>query len=243
MNNFNRQPSLFEEALDNTRLNKPINTPYNLSGAKKQVTVEERTGMSNQAWGMVLTIVEFSTDIIKGVLVVGGILAANLADFIMGTIGVSFLMSNDMMSQYKLSGFLFGSIISMGSSAVQIFMWSLIQKRGIRFSHLIHWKRLPKDVQAFLGAALFLWGIDTFLDMSPLTLLFSNKMYVGFPLLYKFLVGAVSLVVLILCGFAEVLTSNLRLMLEGEKTTQPKVNAPSPKQQSKNLRDVFSNVK
>lgn len=176
---------------------------------------QDRTGMSAFAWKWVFNIVEAVTDFIKGGLVIGGVIAINVADFLMGSIGISFLMSPTMGDTYKLSAFGFGAIISLGSSAIQIYMWSLIQRRGIKVSQLFHWKRLPADVQSFLSISLFLWVIDTFLDASPLAVLFSNSMYADFPIFYGVLVFAVTILVVILCGFAELLTSNIRNMLMG----------------------------
>lgn len=179
---------------------------------------DKRTGMSNGAWSIVFTITEIIGDIVKGILIVGGIIAANLADFIMGSIGVSFLINPTIKNYTFINGFGFGSIISMGSSAIQIYMWSLIQKRGISFSDVIkpsNWKKLPKDVIGFLTAAGILWFIDTFLDVSPMFILFTSETYGSMPFLYYSLIVAVLIIVIILCGFAEILTSNMRSMFSG----------------------------
>ena len=173
----------------------------------------DRSGMSETAWNWVLSAVEIFTDFVKGIMVVGGIIAAVSADFIMGSISVTSLINNNTSHLYNLPSFGFGAIISMGTSAIQIFMWSLIKRRGITLRQIFSPKTLPKDVQGFMAGALILWICDTIMDVAPLALLFTNANYLAFPTLYKVLIGIVSLIVFILCGFSEILTSNMRSML------------------------------
>lgn len=189
--------------------------PYATSSTKS----EKRTGMSQTAWSWVLSITEVASDVIKGGLVVGGIIAANLADFIMGSIAVSLLVSPRISEIASITGFWFGAIISMGSSAIQIYMWSLIQKRGIKFSTLLkpkYWKHLDGDVKGFLLGASLLWFMDTLLDVSPMFVIFTSDNFLSFPTLYGVLVASVAIVLIILCGFAEILTSNMRGMFNGQ---------------------------
>jgi hypothetical protein len=179
---------------------------------------QQRTGMSDTAWGWVFSITEWALDFIKGVMLVGGIVGANLADFVMGSLGVSLIVNNRVSQLTFLDGFGFGAILSMGASAIQIYMWSLIQKRGIGANMLLNpkrWKMIPQDVRGFLWTALFLWVIDTILDVSPTFVLFTSENFTGMMELYYVLIVCVMVIVVILCGFAEILTSNMRTMLRG----------------------------
>lgn len=179
-----------------------------------------RTGMSAIAWHWVFNATEVVLDVIKGIMIVGGIIASNLADFIMGSIGISLIVNTKISSLTFVNGFGFGSVLSMGSSAIQIYMWSLIQKRGITAKMLLNpkmWKNIPQDVRGFLWSALFLWIIDTILDVSPTFVLFTPENFTNMMWLYYLLVTSVIIIVTILCGFAEILTSNMRAMLAGSK--------------------------
>lgn len=181
---------------------------------------DSRTGMSSTAWAWVFNATELILDVIKGIMIVGGIIASNLADFIMGSIGISLIVNTKITSLTFVNGFGFGSILSMGASAIQIYMWSLIQKRGITAKMLLNpklWGKIPSDVRGFLGTAMFLWLIDTLLDVSPTFVLFTPENFTGMMWLYYLLVGSVLIIVTILCGFAEILTSNMRAMLAGAK--------------------------
>jgi len=176
--------------------------------------------MSDTAWSWVFSATEFALDVIKGIMIVGGIISSNLADFIMGSIGISLIVNTKISALSFVNGFGFGSILSMGASAIQIYMWSLIQKRGIPAKTLLTpklWKHIPQDVRGFLGAALFLWVIDTILDVSPTFVLFTPENFTTMPYLYIVLVTSVVIIVTLLCGFAEILTSNMRSMLRGSK--------------------------
>ena len=110
--------------------------------------------MSTTAWSWVFTITEWVMDFIKGFMIVGGIIAANLADFIMGSIGISLIVNTKINSLTFVNGFGFGSILSMGASAIQIYMWSLIQKRGITAKMILTprlWKNIPSDIKSFFA--------------------------------------------------------------------------------------------
>lgn len=182
---------------------------------------EARTGMSESGWKLVFKITEVVLDIIKGGMIVGGIIASNLADAIMGSVAISFMIKPEIQqyTQYAwLNPMTFGVILSLGASSVQIYMWSLIQKKHIGIKTLINpnnWKDIPKEIRGFLSVALFLWAIDTFLDISPMFVFYTNVVY-GQTGLYPYLVGAITIIVIMLCGFAEILTSNMRNMLLGE---------------------------
>ncbi len=181
-----------------------------------------RTGMSDTAWHWVLNITDVVTDLIKSVVVILGILAANVADTIMGSIAVSLLVRPEIQqySNYSwINPMNFGIIISLGASSIQIYMWSLIQKKKISFKTLVNpknWKYLPKEIGGFLAFAGLLWAIDTFLDVSPMFVFYTSAVY-GSTGLYPYLVTGVTIIVIILCGFAEILTSNMRGMFGLQK--------------------------
>lgn len=204
----------------NTTQKSPSQKEYNQYRKPETNQEDLRTGMSTVAWSLVFTITEWVMDFIKGFMIIGGIIAANLADFIMGSIGISLIVNTKISSLTFVNGFGFGSILSMGASAIQIYMWSLIQKRGITAKMLLTpklWKNIPSDIKGFLGTALFLWLIDTLLDVSPTFVLFTRENFTTMPTLYYVLVVSVVIIVTILCGFAEILTSNMRAMLSGSK--------------------------
>lgn len=178
---------------------------------------DSRTGMSDISWHWVLRITDFLTDLIKSSVVILGILAANVADTVMGSIAISLLVRPEIQ-QYSSYNWInpmnFGIIISLGASSIQIYMWSLIQKKNISFKTLINpknWRYLPKEVGGFLAFAGLLWAIDTFLDVSPMFVFYTSAVY-GSTGLYPYLVAGVTIIVIILCGFAEILTSNMRGM-------------------------------
>lgn len=184
----------------------------------RNTPTETRSGMSNTAWNWVFTLTEWSLDFIKGFMIVGGIIASNLADFIMGSIGISLIVNTNINTLTFVNGFGFGSILSLGASSIQIYMWSLIQKRGITAKMLLTpkmWKNIPHDIRGFLWTALFLWVIDTVLDVSPTFVLFTPENFLNMMWLYRVLVISVLIIVTLLCGFAEILTSNMRSMLAG----------------------------
>lgn len=221
----NMNSSSYDETKKNERFQNNRNTTSQLprrndlnSFTKKEEDV--RTGMSSTAWAWVFNATELILDVIKGIMIVGGIIASNLADFIMGSIGISLITNTKISSLSFVNGFGFGSILSLGSSSIQIYMWSLIQKRGITAKMLLTpkmWKNIPQDVRGFLGTAMFLWVIDTLLDVSPTFVLFTPENFTGMMWLYYLLVSSVVIIVTILCGFAEILTSNMRAMLSGSK--------------------------
>lgn len=229
-NIFNRMPE-YDSTKQNTPQKEGIlkgipnkesykKNPYSTSLSNPTQENNKRNGMSATAWKIVFSATEIILDVIKSGIIIFGIISANLADFIMGSIGISLITNTKINSLTFVNGFGFGSILSMGSSAIQIYMWSLIQKRGISTRILLNpklWYKIPKDIQGFLGMALFLWVIDTVLDVSPTFVLFTNENFLHMQWLYVLLVSGVMIIVTILCGFAEILTSNMRGMLAGEQ--------------------------
>jgi len=186
-------------------LNKPNFTQSNNN--------EERYGMSNAVWDWTLKITEITLDITKAIMVIGGIIAANMADVIMGSIGVTILFGGYGTSFNNTPVWIIGTVMSMGASAIQIYLWSLLQRRNIGISQMFHWKKLPPDIKGFLVMAIGVWFIDTFIDVSPIALMVQTSQYKSLPILYNIMVWSVVVLVFILCGFSEILTSNMRAML------------------------------
>lgn len=226
-NQSSQSPRVVDKTVDNYYTNYQKPEPENEKTKRIQAQTpssyankNSRTGMSETTWTIVFSVTEIFLDIIKGIMIVGGIISANLADFIMGSIGVSLIINTKINSLTFVNGFGFGSILSMGSSAIQIYMWSLIQRRGLTAKMLLYpknWKSIPQDIKGFLFSALFLWIIDTILDVSPTFVLFTSENFSTMPVLYAVLVASVMIIVVMLCGFAEILTSNMRGMLAGSK--------------------------
>ena len=190
-------------------------------GNKSQSSVSkptERYGMSGEVWNATLKVTETLLDIIKAFMVVGGILSASLADVIFGAAGITILFGGSSANFNGTPVWLIGTILSLGASAIQIFLWSAIQKRGITLSHLLHWKKIPGDMRAFLTMAGVIWFLDTLIDMSPIALLVQNSQYEAIETLYIAMIVAVSIIVFILCGFSEIMTSNMRGILTGATT-------------------------
>ena len=191
---------------------RPTPTPYQQQS--RPATATKRYGMSDGVWGVTLKTTEILLDIIKGFMVVAGILAANMADVIFGTVGITILFGGSSALFNGTPVWVIGAILSMGASAIQIFLWGAIQKRGITLDKILHWN-IPNDMKLFLGMALVVWFLDTLIDMSPIALLVQNSQYEAITPLYWAMIVAVSIIVFILCGFSEIMTSNMRGMLEG----------------------------
>jgi len=202
--------------------NQPVNSPSYTPPVSRQSSSNDRTGMSNKVWENTLKISEILVDVIKAFMVVGGILAANLADVIFGAAGITILFGGSSVIFNGLPVWIIATIISMGASSIQIFLWSLIQKRNIGFSDILKWKKLPSDIKGFLSMALVVWIFDTLIDMSPIALLVQNSQFQSVTWLYWAMVISVSVIVLLLCGFSEVMTSNMRGMLLGNSENKPK---------------------
>jgi hypothetical protein len=181
------------------------------------VSESRTTAMTDKAWQQTIKIIDGLVNIMKAILMVAGVLALNLADFIMGSIGISLVTNTALLTQYSISGFGFGSIVSLAMGAIQIFLWSVIQRRGITLSMLMSPKKLPKDVRSFISVAMVMWFLDTLLDVSPLALMFTSNMYAQGGttgmIVYKGVIIAVTIMVGVICGGAEILTTNMKGML------------------------------
>lgn len=213
-------PKPYPNGGKNQKTQSPTQTRPTYSQPASSTSYKEsnsRTGMSDVTWHWVLKITDFITDLIKSSVVILGILAANIADTVMGSIAISLLVRPEIQqySNYSwVNPMNFGVILSLGASSIQIYMWSLIQKKNISFKTLVNpknWRYLPKEVGGFLAFAGLLWAIDTFLDVSPMFVFYTSAVY-GSTGLYPYLVAGVTIIVIILCGFAEILTSNMRGM-------------------------------
>lgn len=178
-------------------------------------------------WSVKVT--EFLVDLIKSAFSIAGVTAAALADVIMGAIGISLLfggLDNEFFG-YKTS--VLGGAISLAAGAFQIYMWVVLKKRGIGILEaLVFWK-LPKDIRAFVGCTLAILLIDTSIDTSPISLLVIGSAYKQIPILHETMVILVSIMVVIICGFSEILTSNLSEILLGGKDAQARGQKPATK--------------
>lgn len=178
----------------------------------------DRTGMSGIAWSIVVGVLEILGDIIKGIIVIGGVVAANLADITMGAIATSILFGGSLAllsDIVDVKNWQLGTMISAGASAIQIALWASLMRRGITLRDF--WKvitgKAHRDARAFVLAAVVIWVADTFMDVSPLFLLSENSRFMTIDWLYKSLMVSMGILIVGLCGFSEVLTSNLRSML------------------------------
>lgn len=168
--------------------------------------------------------------LIKWTSILIGVLAAQLADAGFGTIALGFLFSGSANILAGLSVWILninpntvGFLISLGGSAFQIFAWSLMHKRGIGVTDLFRFRHLPKDIQQFMSIAIGMWFIDTAIDISPISLMIKNSTYGDSGFVYDAVVVLVYIMVIILCGFSEVLTTNIKDMFSvGEGKPKPK---------------------
>jgi divalent metal cation (Fe/Co/Zn/Cd) transporter len=185
------------------------------------MTMENRVGMSGRAWNLSLGILELLLDFIKGFTIVAGVLAASVADWAMGAISVTILFAANAPIYTQTPVWVISLALSLGASAFQIYLFAVLQKRKIGLKQLLAWKKLDKELQALVSVAGGLWLVDTFMDVAPVILLVQDSQYKAIPNLWLLMVGAVIIVVFILCGFSELLTSNMRNILQISPTVAP----------------------
>jgi hypothetical protein len=171
-------------------------------------------------WNLTLTILEILLDIIKAVMVLGGVLAANLADVLMGSIAISILFGGATKDLYGIPAWQIGVIISVGASAIQIVLWMMIKNRGYGLKDLLNFKRLPTEVKTFLVGAVIIWFFDTMTDVSPVFLLVKESGFQQIGPLNNILIAGVTIMVVILCGFSEPLTANIKFLLKESEGKQ-----------------------
>ena len=225
VNSSNTQNSPFQRPTNSRQEsygNQPSNSPYRnsnslLRGNSSGVS-EKLSEFMKKLPMFAITIATFFGTLFRSVLIVLGVMAINIADSAMGALGLSFMFNNRIAEYTLLSDVTLGLVFSLGLSATQIYMWMIIQKRGIHIRHLWQWKRIPSDVKNFLFITFGLWIIDTFIDTSPLAVVMTNENFVSNPVLYQFLSISVYIVTIVLCGFAELITSNMKEMFENEKS-------------------------
>lgn len=192
--------------------------------------------MNNKpVWEFALSLLEFLLDVIKAIVVFSGIIAANLADFIMGTIAISVLFGGWDAKLYNMPVWAIGLIISLGSSAVQIALLNVIRNKGVNLFDPKTYNNIKGDVKGFLVMAGLVWLMDTVIDVSPIGLLVQNSQYESITWLYNVLVLFVGGIVFILCGFSELLTANIKsLMMTENKPNQQQSNQSIPRSQYQN---------
>lgn len=210
----------------NAQNNKPQNNQ------QYQKPIEKRSGMSDHVWDLALTIIEVISDVTKATMFIGGVISANLADVVMGSITISYLFGGFNANVFGTPVWALGIIISMGASAIQIYLWSLLSKRNIGFKEIWNWKKLPSDIKTFLIMAFFIWFADTLIDVSPVALLVGNSQFQGIQWLNNILIFFVGAIIFVLCGFAELLTTNMRSMLMTNHSDIKNRNSSSNNSQS-----------
>lgn len=193
---------------------------------------QREAGISDDVWNVVINIIEITTDIIKAILVVGGILAASLADIAMGSISISILFGGVDAVFYGVPVTYLATMISAATSAIQIYFWGVLQKRGIGLKEIFHWKKLNRDVQSLFSGAIIVWVLDTFMDVAPIELLTRNSPYQEVPWLYWSIKAALIILVIMICGFSEVFTSNMRTTL-GIISSKKVIDKPKYQAQNK----------
>jgi hypothetical protein len=175
-----------------------------------------------------LGVTEVIVSIIESISIVGGIIGANIADIAFGTIALNFMFSGSNMLIAGMTPVLYISLaVSAGTSAIQIYLWTLLRRRGIGYNEIINFKKLPANIKSFLLGAGIIWLADTLLDISPLALLMRGSLFEGSGM-YALVKIIVYLLVFLLCGFAEPLTANMVDMLEGGKIGKSDINHQKP---------------
>ncbi len=223
--------------------------------------------VKNKIIDIALSITEVVVSIIEAISIIVGIIGANVADIAFGTIALNFMFSGSNLLIAGITPVLYISLaVSAGTSAIQIYLWTLLRKRGIGLKEIGNFKKLPTDLKYFLVGAGIIWLSDTILDISPLSLLMRNSLFEGSEM-YVVVKFIIYLLVFLLCGFAEPLTANMNAMLEGGRISplprptykpnnpiQPNNNSkfsgkqpsnnfkPVSPQQTKNTNDYFSQL-
>ena len=192
----------------------------------------DRAGMSGRGWNISLGILEILLDFIKGITVVGGVLAASIADFVMGAISISILFGANVSLYTSTPSGLLATVISVSASAFQVYLFALIQRRHIGLAELRNWKKIPSDTKNIIKIGGLLWIMDTFTDVAPVLLLVRNSQYQAIPELYYLMVVTVAAIVFMICGFSELLTSNMRTILQVSPAPQqrPQQSYTAPNQ-------------
>jgi len=189
----------------------PKNTNTNTNKQNNKIPNFDFSGVIDIIQEGTLILIELLSNIVKGILVVFGVLSASFMDVAMGGLSMTMLFGNSNL--FGIQAWQYGTALSMGASAIQIFLWGLIQKRGFDLFHPSKMKNMTNEVKFFLVCAGVLWFADTMIDVAPLFLLVQNSQYQTFPVLYYGLVGLAFILTIILCGFAEPLLSNIREIL------------------------------
>lgn len=203
----------------------------------------DRAGMSGRSWNLSLGIVEIFLDIIKGTTIVGGVISASLADFIMGAISINILFGASVSLYTNTPVGLLATVISVSASAFQIYLFALLQRRHIGLAELKNWKKIPAEARTIVKLGGALWLVDTFTDVAPILLLVRDSQYKAIPELWYVMIGAVTLIVFMICGFSELLTSNMRTILQvsPQSATPRNNNQRSPDRNDRLVSKPYNN--
>src|SRR5258706_9452013 len=138
--------------------------------------------ITDSMWNFTINATEVLLAFTKAFIIVGGVLSAALADIVFGAISATILFGNNVEAFSNTPTWLIGGLISMATSAVQVIMWGVIERRGIGFKEIMKFNKLPRSVQGFLLGALFIWIFDDIMDVSPIFLLIKNSQYQTQPI-------------------------------------------------------------
>lgn len=168
---------------------------------------------ADSVWNFAVVSADFLMVIFKAVMFLAGMGVAAIADWWMGAISINALFGMGVPASGFLVSFQnflsIGSLISLSASAFQLAMWQYLSKRGIGLREIWEWRLRPEE-KSFVVTTLVIWLADTVSDIVPVFLIMRSDMYVNYMWVYRLMVVLVSILVLIICGFSEVLTTNMR---------------------------------
>jgi len=182
--------------------------------AMKKLTSQQ---IVNGIWETILTVLEITLEVIKGGMILLGVLASNVADFAFGAIAATILFGGADFSFYGYRSAWLASLISLSTSAIQIILWNWLRQRGFKFKEIFNFRKMSDDVQFFLAIAVGIWALDTALDISPLALLVAQSGFQAIPKVNIALVWIVGAIMFLITGFSEPLTANIRYLIGGKR--------------------------
>lgn len=168
-------------------------------------------------WNIILSALEVTKEILSAAMILVGVLAANLADVIMGAIAASILFGGVDSVFYGYKSTQIAMALSLATTAIQLILWNYIRNRGFRFSEIFSFKKLSSDIRAFLVFSLIIWFGDTLMDVSPVFLMVRNSGFQEIPSINKWVLGVVLGLFFIICGFSEPLTANISTLIGSRK--------------------------
>lgn len=200
----------------------PYNSPQQRPQAKPDENISIRD-ISNSITKFFVAVTDIGVALFKAILILGGIIALNAADVLMGTIALTILFGGADKSVFGIPVWQIATALSMSASAIQIYFWKILDKKKIGLKNFFQWKQLPKDVKTFLGLSIVVAVIDTFIDVSPIPIMVQNSPFQAMPILFNFMVGALVILTILVCGFSEKFTSGITdILLEADEKQKSK---------------------